>query len=305
MAQGQSATRIWALAETRDPFTNYASYSYISADNSEFLFIDKIKYGGNTALSMDHQRTITFSYGDRNDIETEFVGGSAVRLAKRLTSVSASFNNTLLHTYTFDYDYAPVTGITRLLSVGLSDASRASIVPLKFDWSDSPDYVFDNLVTMPSLKPDVSTAHVFPVEVTGSGKTDIILASSQYDFSSGMEVLHLDVHLADGQGGISTTRQPWPSSTGLRYPDQLIPMDVNGDGKIDLVRDTIFKVNIIIKYTITPSCILLKMNFQEILLSQYSLRRKMGITLKTVSFSPLNFSTEGFILETLRYGTVG
>lgn len=230
------ATRIWALAESYDPFTNYTSWSYAAADADGSLILDNISYGGNRTLNMQHQRKISFSYTSRQDIETEFVGGSPVSLTKRLASISASFNKAMLYTYTFDYDYAPVTGFSRLQTVTLSDASNAPVSPLRFEWSDSASSVFNEVVALKPLQYDISTVQVFPADADGSGRTGLILASRQLFDSK--YVFALDVYLADGEGGIST--EPASSgSTGLQYPDYLIALDVNGDGKIDLVCDAV------------------------------------------------------------------
>jgi hypothetical protein len=57
-----------------------------------------------------------------------------------------------------------------------------------------------------------------------------------------LDIFNLDVYLADGKGNISTTPQPGSGPIkGLKYPDQLLALDVNGDGKTDLVRDIIFE----------------------------------------------------------------
>jgi hypothetical protein len=156
-------------------------------------------------------------------------------LNKRLASISASFNGTPVHTYNFDYgEYAPVTGVSRLKVVTLKDKSGASVLPLTFNWSDCATAVFDQSVRLNSLPAIMSDIRVLPVDVTGSGRMDVILACKQN--TSDVPLLYLDVHLADGQGNI--TKTPYFSgSTGLTYPDQLLTVDVNGDGKIDLVRD--------------------------------------------------------------------
>ncbi|KAK7452669.1 hypothetical protein VKT23_012067 [Stygiomarasmius scandens] len=232
-AQGQSATRIWALSETYDKFSNYTSYTYSSTN--DFITVTAISYGGNKSLNMAHQRVLSFEYTDRRDVQTEFVGGSSVTLDKRLASISASFNGAIVHKHTFDYDYAPVTEFSRLLGVTLSDSSGSSVSPLTFNWSNAPSSVFDNLTTLKPLTPEVATAQVFPVDVGGSGKTDIILASSQYDSNLGGQALCLDVHLADGSGGISTAVQEGSGSTGLLYPTQLLALDTTGNGKTDLL----------------------------------------------------------------------
>jgi FG-GAP-like repeat len=231
LANGQSATRIWALAETRDPFANYISYTYTPADDNGFLTIASISYGGNRTLDMDHQRKITFSYETRTDTRVEFVGGSSAKLDQRLASISSSFGGNLVHTHTFGYDYAPVTGVSRLQTVTLSDSSGASVSPLTFNWSDCVTSVFDQSVALDSIDTASSSFQIIPVDVTGSGTTDLILASEDQ-----ANQLRLDIYLSNGTGKISTTARSDSGSTSLSYPYQLLPLDANGDGRTDLVR---------------------------------------------------------------------
>ena len=187
---------------------------------------------------MNHQRKITFSYENRTDVRTEFEGGSAVILKKRLASISSSFRDDTVHIHTFDYGYAPVTGTSRLKTITLSDASGASVLPLTFTWSDSAAKVFDQGVALNTLQPTATEdIRVLPVPVAGSGRTDLVVASKLYDRGMDDYVLNLDVYLADENGNISTTSQPGSGSTGVLYPDQLLALDVNGDGRTDLVRD--------------------------------------------------------------------
>ncbi|KAF9507107.1 hypothetical protein BS47DRAFT_1366863 [Hydnum rufescens UP504] len=227
-AVGRDATRIWALAEEEDPFSNYVSWTYAPADADGALILNTIEYGGNKKLHMAHQRKLTFSYETRLDIETEYLGGSHIRSTKRLLSVEAFFSNNLLHTHKFGYDYAPVTGFTRLKTITLSDPFGAVVSPLQFNWANSNPTVFNQLLSETTLDHDVSSVRLFPADVDGSGRTGVILSSKKSN------KLAVDVHLADGQGGVSSN----PASsvtTDLRFPDYLLALDVDGDGKTDLV----------------------------------------------------------------------
>ena len=228
---GRDATRIWALAEEEDPFGNHVSWTYAPADGDGALILKTIEYGGNRELNMGHQRKLTFSYETRRDIETEYLGGSHIRSTKRLRSVDAFFSNDLLHSHKFGYDYAPVTEFTRLKTVTLFDAFGAFVSPLEFNWANSHPTVFNQLLPETTLNHGVSSVRLFPADVDGSGRTGVILSSNKSD------KLAIDVYLADGKGGISSS----PASsvvTDLRFPDYLLALDVDGDGKTDLVCDT-------------------------------------------------------------------
>jgi hypothetical protein len=155
-------------------------------------------------------------------------------LNKRLGSISCSFEDKTVHTHIFNYgEYAPVTGLSRLQSITLSDASGASVLPLTFDWSDAAAKVFDEDVPLNSI-PGGSDAQIIPIDVRGSGRTDLVVASKQ--FINNRYVLNLNVHFSDENGDISAIPAPGSGPTDRSFPDQLLALDVDGDGRTDLVR---------------------------------------------------------------------
>ncbi|KLO12437.1 hypothetical protein SCHPADRAFT_941193 [Schizopora paradoxa] len=137
-AQGSTtATRVWALCEYVDAFTNHVSYAYNSETDTGAYYISSIDYGGNNSLSMQHQRNVTFTYETRPDVFTRFVGGHKIYSDKRLASMTSSVNGGVVHTHTINYSLAPLTARSRVQSISLSDASSATVNPLSFDWNDA------------------------------------------------------------------------------------------------------------------------------------------------------------------------
>lgn len=227
-------TRVWALSEVSDPFSNFISYTYTNDSNNGSFYPNEISYGGNRSLSISHVRKVAFTYATRPDTRTEYIGGYKVHIDRCLSTIVASVDEELIHTHSFDYVLAPLTLESQLSVITLSDASSAPVSPLRFDWSSGQPSVFESVKTVATLNNGVSDFQVLGMDVTASGRTDMVVTSAQIDESYGDERLYLNVHLADGQGGVSASPS-FSTATGLYPPDQLLPVDINGDGQMDLV----------------------------------------------------------------------
>ncbi|KAL4258255.1 Insecticide toxin TcdB middle/N-terminal domain-containing protein [Pleurotus pulmonarius] len=235
-AIGKSATRVWAATEFIDAFSNYVSYCYDSdtalASSSGAFYIAQIAYGGNRNLNMAHQRVVKFNYETRPDVRIKYVGGAKVATVQRLASIDARVNGKLIHTHKLTYDQAPSTGGSRLVQVALVDAqSGASVRPLKFSWVNGNPAIFDSVEAPVELSTGDSQAQLFPLDVSAKGKSDLVIAARR--LVSGSQKLHLAVHEADANGAISTTPSSEFQNNDIEFPTQLIPIDINGDGRND------------------------------------------------------------------------
>ncbi|KAG8899687.1 hypothetical protein FRB99_006500, partial [Tulasnella sp. 403] len=232
-AQGSStATRVWAVSKYGDVFKNYVSYTYDNeADNGSF-YISKIDYGDNEALSMKHQRSVSFTYEERPDVSTRFLGGHKIYSDKRLASISTSVNGMHAHTQSITYGVAPLTGKSRVASITIADASGASVSPITFDWNDASPSVYNPIRDLSSLTPGVSGPQMLPMDVNGNGKTDIVVASTQLVDDN--NVLYLDVYLADDNGSLVHSTA-CSGSTGLDTHTQLLAISANDYGRTDMV----------------------------------------------------------------------
>ncbi|KAF8661352.1 hypothetical protein AX16_001447 [Volvariella volvacea WC 439] len=234
-AAGQTTlTRVWAVSELSDPFSNYITYNYdqISPNDLGAFYIQKISYGGNRALNMDHQRFLDFKYEDRPDPSSHYVGGYVVRTSKRLSSIAVSISPSPVHTYTLSYDTAPLTNLTRLNSITLGDADRSTVTPLNFDWSNANDSVFNPVVSSIDIN-DPTDYQLLPIDVNSTGRSDVVIACNQWDDTLKAEGLYLYVALSDVNGNYQLS--PHSGLTGLLAPTQLLALDVDGDGKTDLL----------------------------------------------------------------------
>ncbi|KAL0957871.1 hypothetical protein HGRIS_000054 [Hohenbuehelia grisea] len=235
-AVGRTGTRAWAIDESIDPFKNYVSYTYASDATTGAFWLTSVKYGGNTDLSMAHQRELTFSYDNRKDVRVRYHGGSKVTTDKILKSIAHKVNTRTVRTHRITHDEAPLTGATRVSSITLEDADGKSTVrPLKFDWHDANPRIFEAPTSPTRLDPKDHDAFIMPIDVYASGKSDLVVVSKR--LKGGVQKLHLDVHQTDGNGGVPAT--PTTQFDGdLAWSDKLFPLDFNGDGRNDILHVT-------------------------------------------------------------------
>jgi hypothetical protein len=234
-AQAQSMTRVWAVSEHSDPFSNYVSYSYTNDASNGSFYLSEISYGGNRSLDIAHQRQIAFMYEDRPDPWTQYIGGFKIYTDKRLLSISASVGGQLIHTHSLGYDVAPLTARSRLRTLTLFDSSGVPVNPLCFDWNDGDPAVFNPLQNLGTVTDGTTSAQILPIDVSATGRSDVVLTSTQYDSDSKSYEFHVTVYPTDAKGTIATSPASGAGFTGLSSPTYLLTMDVNGNGCIDLV----------------------------------------------------------------------
>ncbi|KAL0950270.1 hypothetical protein HGRIS_010250 [Hohenbuehelia grisea] len=231
-AVGKNATRVWAISESVDPFQNYVSYTYNSDSVTGAFNITEVNYGGNQALAMQHQRQLSFQYEARPDVRVTYLGGSMITTDQRLISVAATVQGKLVRKHIVNYDLGPLTGGSRVKEVTIADPTGATVRPLKFDWHDANESIFEAALPPVTINPQDNTAFILPMDVNASGKSDLVVVSKR--FSNGVQTIHLDVHEADSNGVVSQT----PSTTfdgDLDYNAKLLPLDFNGDGRNDIL----------------------------------------------------------------------
>ena len=147
-------------------------------------------------------------------------------------------DKTFVHTHTITYDYSPLTKVSRIVSISLSNSS-GEVSPLRFDWYDGSPVVFGDTIkdlAKLSYTGDSTTTQIIPLDFNANGTTDLVITSSKKSTEDQTSKLYIDVYLSDGEGGLSSTPTSGSGSTGLDYSKTVLPMDTNGDGMTDLVR---------------------------------------------------------------------
>ncbi|KAF8903878.1 hypothetical protein CPB84DRAFT_1745995 [Gymnopilus junonius] len=193
-------------------------------------------YGGNTSVEpvLKHQREVAFNYGARTDVTTEYLGNRKIRTEQRLQRISCLLDGDLKSSYEIEYDYAPLTLVSRIVSIALGNAAKQiKVEPLKFTWSNAEAKVFDEIKEVVTLSLRGSNSLVTPMDVDAGGLSDLVLAST--DQNEGKDELYLNIFLSDTAGKVENEPTSGSGFTGLPPAKQFLPFDANGDGQTDLL----------------------------------------------------------------------
>jgi len=236
---GSDATRVlnnagtdvafWLLQTRTDKYGNYITYSYsINNATGSYYPID-VRYGGNSKANTPHDKAVKYTVGNRSDVIYRDIGGSLFLFNKVITSVGIFVTdmNTAIKTYSLTYDVAPLSEYSRVKAVTLSDKNSKQMLPNTFDYINANPAIFNNSIqkkTFPGLPR--SNGYMFPIDMNGDGRDELVFVRES-NFQ-----LQLLIFFPDNNG--EYTQQPTTFDSGLPM-GQLYPVDVDGDGKIDLV----------------------------------------------------------------------
>ncbi|OOG37817.1 FG-GAP-like repeat-containing protein [Polaromonas sp. A23] len=230
-AQGKAAVLIWALQKMTDAKGNYLTFTYTEDNTNGDFYPQRIDYTANATTGVTATHQIRFNYEARPDVLVRYRSGSKSRSALRLTSVQTYVGPQLVKSYSLSYDNLIAGGATRSTGLQECEGSGACFPPTIFGWLSGVNGM-DAAVIPTDINGSGWTSSAYPrrfADVNGDGIPDIVLIDKDE------AVPH--VFLAKGDGSFLTQ----PISTDVNgngwtesaYPRYL--MDVNGDGRADLV----------------------------------------------------------------------
>ncbi|PFH51337.1 hypothetical protein AMATHDRAFT_3186 [Amanita thiersii Skay4041] len=208
--------RVWAIAEHRDPFSNCISFDY----------------GGNDLKNLSHNKCIQFMYDEvRSDKNTRYQGSYKILVDKRmkgLENLRLDNQETVLN-YDLAYAEPPLTKLSCLTSLGSKGPNDASTYPLNFIWNHYPnaDIVFDYTRDLVEISSKHESPEIIPLDVGGNGSHDLVVMSKNGP------LMNFEVYSPDKDGKILST--PAISIKKFDYPDQILCLNLEGNGIADLV----------------------------------------------------------------------
>lgn len=224
---GRAVIRMWALNNVIDRHGNSMAVSYeLDADNA-MTYPTRIDYTANGAGDLEPSRAVTFDYEERPDPVVRYQGGYAVRIIRRMTAIRTWVDGALVRSYEIAYQPTNAsTGRSRVATVTMADAGGAELGPTVVSWQDRGPGIFTGTATR-TTAPGVPLGVLLPMDVNGDGRIDLVNAYANNGH------LQLALFLSNGSGFSSRTLDP----TAVPFSPSmwLLPMDVNGDGCIDLV----------------------------------------------------------------------
>ena len=222
--------RIWALSRSTDRNGNFMTVTYNSADGA--YLPARIDYTGN-GDDVQPQRSVQFTYEDRPDPFTHYLGGYPVNNTKRLTAIDVFVTQqgaaTKVMTYRLAYQTG-TTGLSQLVSVTQCDGAGNTLSPTVFAWQQGAAQPLSSPVTTMSTSSNFG-GNFLPFDIDGGGRLGFLNA---YPDTNNNLVVDLYASSAGGLTGpvatpVAQCTPPVPAAA------QLFPVDVDGNGCTDLV----------------------------------------------------------------------
>ena len=221
--------RVWALNKVTDLNGNFMTITYQQDTANNAFYPLNIQYTGNTNTGLVPQRSVQFAYESRPDTWFRYLGGYPVGTLQRLKTIQTYVDGQLVTTYSLAYQTGQSTGRSQLQSITQSDTTGVALSPTLFTWQDGNPGIFDTTQALPDTHATWQ-GQLLPMDVNGDGRTDLVNAYSANGY------LGLTLFLSDGTAFSPPTGLVLPP-TQIHYSEgaQILPIDLNGDGCVDLV----------------------------------------------------------------------
>lgn len=271
---GSTNVRHWALNRIRDRAGNYIDFTYTKDATNGSYRPNEIRYTGNSSLGQDPAYTVRFTYQSSQRPDPSYgyypAEGGQINLVTRMDKVEVLHGSTMVRRYQIGWDPAGgAAGQSRISSIQECAGTPADCYPAtSFNWqSGTAGYASQGSLT------GLGATHV--MDLTGNGRSDLVYISGGtwryragnlsggFDAevntgvsASGHTALEMFDYDGDGRddlliilsGTLRVLRSTGtgfsaPINTGIAAGNHAL-YDVNGDGRMDLVRMTVSMGNL-------------------------------------------------------------
>jgi len=240
---------VFMLTKMTDVLGNTINYTYLN-DESVY-YISEISYGGREGSSpTSNYAKLSFTYENRDDVNKQYVNGRRIMQNLRLKEINTYFNSQLLRTYNFTYE----NSVSSLLKQIDCSSNGKSLNPLIFYYGEN------NQITRFEKGNTILTEYF-----SNASAPNLILSKGKFDTYSQDD--GLIAYPNKSTYGLLVTKKNGSQVLGYQYgstysPDQqlltyndlssgfsmpakltaesgfqqLVAMDVDGDGKDELVK---------------------------------------------------------------------
>jgi len=232
---GYNETLRWFVNKTEDVYGNEINYEY-QTDNC-FNYISKISYGVNE---------VSFYYKERIDIKKVFFKGVEMQQRLVLDRIEIKYNNTLIRKYQFRYAY-PTSSFQRysvlneVLEYGINGKRYNSTL---FGYNTPDSWSFNGGGSGSSYGYISSKSEITTGDFNGDGQTDLFCRPANGASWSGYKV-----YFSDGDNSFSLAFED--TSNYFGFAKNIMALDINADGKDDLVYDNKNHFEFSYKYVIS------------------------------------------------------
>jgi len=129
----------WCLDRIEDVYGNYMDITYTERGNQ--IYLQSIKYTGNSETDHAPDREVTFILEGRPDIKKSFKSGFEITTDRRLSRVNMSVDGNILTSYNFEYE--DPNDNQKISSSRLVKITQTGLPPTTFTYT-TPDGGFDN-----------------------------------------------------------------------------------------------------------------------------------------------------------------
>jgi RHS repeat-associated protein len=224
-AAGLASMRTWMLSKVTDRNGNYMTIDYTVDSLNSACYPKTITYTLNEGITQ--YRYVQFGYEPRADSIPTYQGGSVIRYNKRLNSIQSYIGNQLAMSYSIAYQQGVSTGKSQVTTITQCGGDGGCLNPTTVYWQGQDSSFYNQPVS--SVQSIPNTGLNLPMDVNGDGLIDYVHA-----WQGSTNQLMMAMYISNGSG----FNAPVVTNTGLgAYTNYmpLRPMDVNGDGMIDLV----------------------------------------------------------------------
>ncbi len=223
-AQGKVVVRLWALNRMTDASGNAIDFTYVEDQAGGQYLIDTVSYAG---------RNVKFHYEDRPDRFVGYQSGSKVSQTRRLKAVETRAGGIVLRRA--EVGYLPISAPTEKSRPDRWTVCSAGqcLASLSLVYQTAQGMAFGHRELAVGDGPHFA---VRTVDMNSDGRADLAL------WSNGPAGFVQRTRLGDGAGGFGHHQQVLSHSPGENRSVHYV--DVNGDGKPDLLHTSFERIHV-------------------------------------------------------------
>ena len=233
-AQNNTNALYWLLSKVTDRYGNYMLYHYETNTNTGEFYLSSIEYTGNSTANISPYNRIEFTYNTRDDVIDSYAAGNIISQKVLLTSIKCVNSGVAISEYKFKYIFDHYySKLSEIEEYGLNGSKYNSTI---INWGDYYSEYSKNANEYFSYV-NTSREGIYPnfEDFNGDGLADMMTyptkTPSSYYNSSDNAVLYLAYSM---YGNVSFSKKC--SIPLIKDFLGLIYADLNGDGKLDVIR---------------------------------------------------------------------
>lgn len=224
----------WLVSKISDRKSNYMEFTYFESTTTGENYPLKIEYTGNVSAGVTPYNVIEFEYENTAGGGFKFIGGQRSYQTKRLSKVISKAEGTTLREYNLSYTVGQSTGRSRISSIQECDRYNNCMDPTVFEVNDTP-IQHEPVVSQPDGMWGTNSStesYRYVGDYNGDGRADVISCDFNKTHSVGTTSngFYIGLHPLNANDLCQ-----YSTATGNGLSNRLYVMDVNGDGKSDMV----------------------------------------------------------------------